>query len=170
MKFHEAKNKIIKHRLKLEEKEQAKQIAYEKQKQELIEQIQRLKPRIKKMLELGNLCLENDIDIGKLGNDALYTNNIFETDGIDHQLGFYTNHFEGYPIYKCSHYDYIGYDMGGFCGDINFITNGDVIASTPNYEGFAIKEISDPLVKHMIKFINDFPVFEREFERFINEL
>ena len=56
------------------------------------------------------------------------------------------------------------------CGNINFITNGDVVASTPDHSGFEIKGTSEPLVRHMKRFIEDFPKFEEAFENFIDNL
>ena len=167
-----AKTKIIKHNAKKIQDKVEKEIHYKAEQEKLIDEIQALQPRIEQILTIGNLCIENGINLrpGMFRKSCKYKNDCFETDGIHHQLGFYPNHYQGHPHYKCSHYEYIGYDMGGACGNINFITNGDTVASTPDHSGFEIKGTSEPIVKHMKRFLRDFPKFEEAFENFIEKL
>lgn len=175
MELETAMDKIIGHRKRLEHEKVEKEIAKQVRKKELITEIKKLKPRIQKIIEIGNLCIENGINLNPRGmyKKCLYDQNAFETDGIYHQLGFYANNFQGHhgnPPYQCSHYDYIGYDMGGACGNTNFITDGNTIASTPDHNGYEIIGMSDPLNRHMERFLNDFPKFEKLFYEFIDKL
>ena len=167
-----AKEKSVGYKNKKEQEKMDKEIAYQKEHTNLIEQIKELQPRIEKIIEIGNLCIENGINLNTRGTyrKCKYEENAFETDGIYHQLGFYPNHYQGHPIYACSHYDFIGYDMGGACGSINFITNGEIIASTPDHNGFEIKGMDVPLNKHCKMFLEDFPRFEKLFYEFIENL
>ena len=167
-----AKEKIISHKIKKEEEKLQKEIAYQNRLEECISEIKDLKPRIQNIIDIGNYCIENGISLNKIGtyNKCKYEEDAFETDGIYHQLGFYRNHYQGHPFYQCSHYDYIGYDMGGACGTVNFITNGDIVAGTPDHDGFEIKGINPPLLKHCEKFLKEFPVFEKVFFEFIENL
>ncbi len=169
-----ARNILTNRKKRLEQKKIDKENAIQIRKEELVSEIKKLEPRIKKIIEIGNLCLENGINLNPRGTrKCLYEQNAYETDGIYHQLGFYPNNFQGYhgnPPYQCTHYEYIGYDMGGACGNINFITDGDTVASTPDHNGFEIISMSDPLNRHMEKFLRDFPKFEKVFYEFIERL
>jgi len=167
-----AKEKIVGFKNKKEQERIDKEIAYQNEQANLIKQIKELQPRIEKIIKIGNLCIENGINLNPRGTyrKCKYEENAFETDGIYHQLGFYPNHYHGHPLYACSHYDFIGYDMGGACGSINFITNGEVIASTPDHNGFEIKGMDVPLNKHCRMFLEEFPRFEKLFYEFIENL
>ena len=167
-----ARDKIVGHKNRIEQEKLNKEITYKKEQEDLIKQIKDLRPRIEKIIEIGNICIENGICLNKIGTyrKCKYEEDAFETDGIYHQLGFYRNNYQGHPFYQCSHYDYIGYDMGGACGNINFITNGDIVASTPDHDGFEIKGMSRPLNKHCEQFLKDFPKFEKLFYEFIDNL
>ena len=173
MDIEEAKNIIINYKIKKEKEEQLKIKAIKEKQEMLKKQIRALEPRIKDIIVLGNFCLKNDIKVWQKGiEDAKYENKCFETDGIKHQLGFYRNHFKGYPVYRCSEYDYIGFENGGFCGDWDFVTNGKEI-----FEVHEEKDkmttigphsiIREPTVYQMNKFLNDFNKFEKEFFNYI---
>ena len=167
-----AKEKIVGHKNRLEQEKIDKEIAYQEEHKSLIKQIKELQPRIQKIIEIGNLCIENGINLNKRGTyrKCKYEEDAFETDGIYHQLGFYPNNYQANPLFRCTHYDFIGYDMGGACGNINFITDGDIIASTPDHSGFEIKGMDTPLNKHCKSFLEDFPKFEEAFYKFIDNL
>lgn len=168
-----AKDKILAHNKRIQDARIQKALEKEKETEKLIAEIKALKPRIKQIIEIGNLCLENNIPIwkryGVSCNDADYKKGVFDTDGIRHQLGFYPNNHNR-TTNRSSHYDYIGYIMGGACGNRDFITDGDLIADTPNRNKFAISSINEPSIKNMKKFLKDFPKFEKAFYDFINKL
>lgn len=169
-----AKQKIQNHNI---QKENAKQEALRKEElkhQELITEIKKLEQRINEIIEIGNLCLKNNIKIwhtyGMSHNTAKYKYGVFDTDGIYHQLGFYPNN-HSLQSNKSSHYDFIGYMMGGANGNIDFVTNGNIIASVPHRDhGFEILKYGKPTNEHMKKFLKDFPLFEEKFYEFINKL
>lgn len=172
-----AKEKIINHNIKKEKEKQKKETQKKNTEKQYIKQIEELKPRIKKIIDIGNLCIENNIFIGDKGSDKrTYKDKCFETEGIRHQLGFYPNNFQGYPIYKCSHYEYIGIINGGFCGEWDFVIN--------EKEMFEVKQEKDrytpklnsnsiyrkPTIKQMSNFVKQFYEFEKEFYKFIENL
>lgn len=170
MKVEEAKMKIINHNIKLtnEKQERIKKTNIEREK--LINEIKKLKPRIQNIIEIGNFCIDNNIDIGQRTlSSQKYKKNQFETDGVGHQLGFYSyginnNIWRG----EFNHYKYIGYSMGGICGDKDFITNGDLVANCKHdHPENIVEQIS---IYHCKDFLKDFPIFEKAFYDFINKL
>ena len=167
-----AKEKIVGHKNRKEEEARNKALEYREKQTELIRQIRDLEPRIRKIIEIGNLCIENGINLNKVGtyNKCLYKEDAYETDAIHHQLGFFPNHFRGHPFYSCSHYDYIGYRMGGACGNKDFITDGDIVLdiSHDDYHELANRQV--PSVNHCQMFLDDFDNFEKVFYEFIERL
>ena len=171
-----AKMKIINHNNKKKKEKIEKEIENKKQSKYYKEQIRALEPRISKIIEIGNLCLENNI---KIWNDVCehkrYDENIFETDGINHQLGFFLNHYKAYPIYRCSKYDYIGFYNGGICGDWDFVTNGKDIFEVHEQKDSLTRidnnaTFREPTIYQMSKFLEQFNEFEEKFFNFINNL
>lgn len=167
-----AKEKIVGHRNRKEQEEIDKAIAYKQKQTDLVAQIRELEPRIKKIIEIGNLCIENGIRLNEKGihRKCLYKEDAYETDAIHHQLGFFPNHYKAHPIYACTHYDYIGYRMGGANGGLDFITNGEEVLniSHDKYHDLANKQY--PSVEHCEMFLKDFENFERVFYEFIDRL
>lgn len=171
-----AKEKIVNHNVKVKKTKIEKEIEIEKKTKEYMNKIKQLQSRIEKIIKIGNLCIENNIEIGQRGDKRTYKDNCFETEGIKHQLGFYRNHFQGYPTYKCNKYDYIGFQNGGFCGDYDFLTNGKEIIEikqkrdhlTPPLDNTSIYR--EPTIYQMSHFIAEFDNFEKEFYNFINNL
>lgn len=170
-----AKEKIKNHNIKIEEEKKQKEIKIQKQTEEYITEIKQLKPRIEKIIEIGNLCIKNNINIEKNSTKAKYENNVFITDAIHHQLGFYPNNWD-YSTFKCTKYDYIGFQNGGFYEDWDFITDGKDIFEvhedrdriTPIIDDYATYR--KPTIYQMSKFLNYFDEFEKTFYNFINNL
>ena len=169
----EAERKINNHIEKKRRDEEEKHRKEKEKLENLMKEIENLEPRITQMIAIANLCCSNGIKLRKRKRrcECLYENDCYETDGIHHQLGFYPEHFGKHPIDGCTHYDYIGYEMGGACGDKDFITDGFTIASIPNNRNKRLsKGKSKPTIRHCSKFLKDFEKFEKSFYDFINNL
>lgn len=88
----------------------------------LEQQIRDLQPRISDLLALTNQCRElnipfpNAVQTGKFYGNGKHN---FFSDGFYHELGFM-----GYPF---NYIQFLGYDMGGFCGTYDFFTDGAMI-------------------------------------------
>ncbi len=172
-----AKEKIINHNMKKEQEEYKKKQKIKEDTEKYLENIKELQPRIKKIIEIGNLCIQNNISIGHkpCSDKRTYKEKCFETEGIRHQLGFYPNNRQGYPTYKCLHYDYIGIMNGGFCGDWDFLVNDKEIFEVKEEDRYtpALDHTSTyrkPTIRQMKKFLNQFDEFETEFYKFIENL
>lgn len=178
MNIETAKNKIINHNVKIEKEKQKKEQKRKTEEKKCLEKIKKLQPRIKQIIEIGNLCIENNIFIGHkpCSDKRTYKEKCFETEGIKHQLGFYPNNMQGYPVYKCLYYDYIGIINGGFCGDWDFLINDKEILEIKQEKDKhtpALDHTSTyrkPTIRQMTKFLNQFDEFEREFYKFIENL
>lgn len=169
MDINKAKEKIAQHNENIKKEKEEKQKLEEEEYNKYFNMIRELQPRIENIIEIGNMCVENNIKLNSRmrGSDRFsskYRYNEFITDGIYHYLGFYPENRE------YEHFTFIGYKMGGACGGTNFITNGEIIASTPDYNRYEIKSMSNPLTKHMKKFVKDFPEFEKTFYKFVDNL
>lgn len=167
-----AKEKIVSHKNKKEQEKIDKELLYKQKQMELIAKIRELQPRIQKIIEIGNICIENGIVLRKVGTyrKCLYKEDAYETDAIYHQLGFFPNHYHGHPLYKCTHYDYIGYRMGGACGNKDFITNGDEVYDISHDNHYELRGKQIPSVEHCGRFLKDFDNFEKLFYEFIDNL
>lgn len=169
MDLKKAERLILNHNQKIEDERLKMENEKRETEKKLKKEIRNLLPRITQIIEIGNLCLKNNIEIGQTPSQKRYSyeNNIFETDGIHHQLGFYRRRYPSWK-YPNDSYDCIGYMMGGACGDKDFITNGDFIFNIEHKKPSIIK--NDLSIRHMKKFLNEFETFESEFYKFIENL
>ena len=169
MDLERAENLIKNHNEKLENERLRIEREHQETKDKLVNEIKNLQPRIQQIIKIGNLCLKNDIEIGQTPSSkrCSYENNMFETDGIHHQLGFYRKR---YPVWRFPNdlYDCIGYKMGGVCGNKDFITDGNFIFNVEHDNPTKIK--NDLSIRHMKKFLNEFETFETKFYEFIENL
>ncbi len=126
--------------------------------QDLIEQIQALKPRIDELIVTGNACKENGIE---MTGQAFGGHEGYDT----HQ--FYTNcwsHLVGFVGTRDSKITLLGIDAGGACGNWNFRTDGDKVYSVYG------KETQGPSVDDMKKFLKKFDEFESSFYAYVDKV
>ena len=136
-----------------EEREMAELEKYEMEYEECINKIQELRERIADILQLANYAMDNGISL-KYG-DALhgdYDNGDFFSNFWSHRLGLKDR-------------EYLGYTMGGACGDVNFYTNG---IDSYGYDTNRKVRIS-PKLEHMKRFIKDFDNFENKFYEYVDK-
>lgn len=129
--------------------------------EELTEKIRVLKPRIKELIEVGNACLVNGIEIDKYGKRFYsdydsYEKGTFVTNGISHRLGFVIQ--RGQAIFE------IGFNAGGACGQWDFRTDGNKVYDVHE----KTKEHREASLEHMQTFINKFDEFEMAFYRYVD--
>ena len=162
---------IIRNKAKRDEEEYIEAIsAEERQRNELIAQVNNLNKRIEALITLANECVNNGIgiperdhDFGsydtakKYGYDAE-----FIAEGIRHHTGF----IRTWPWYKTGNFVWVGIENGGACGCYDFYTNGDEVFSI--HEENHSKE--KPRIRDMQKFLKEFPVFEKAFYNWIDSL
>ena len=169
-----AMKKISEHKQKLENDELKRIQDNNIELKQLKNEIRDLKPRIEKIIKIGNICIDNNIILNKIGtyNKCLYKEDNYETDAIYHQLGFYPNAYVSHPLYRCTEYQYIGFVNGGANGNKDFITNGDVIKHVwfRTHEEINEPEDVELMIYHCRKFLDKFPIFEKKFYEFIDNL
>lgn len=115
------------------------------------EQIRTLKPRIEELLEVGNACNENGIELTgrEWGGREGYDTHQFMTNSWSHLLGFVGN--------KNSNITCLGIYGGGAC-NYHLETNGDFI------------EVSGDILYILKRFIDEFDRFEAEFYKYVDEI
>lgn len=120
--------------------------------------IRGLKPRIDNLIRLANYAKQNGIKFNKsgIGGHEGYDTGMFYTNGWSHLVGFVGNE----DVIST-----MGINAGGFCGKIDFRTNGNDIYGL--VEGS--HEIVEPLIGHMERFVNTFDTFESEFCKYIEK-
>ena len=144
----------------------------EKAKQEFIREMQvilslratirTLKPRIDKLIETANVCLENQIwfDTGNSYNKE----DGYLADGITHKIGFIQNRVglvRNRPI-NC-----LGIRGGGWCGNLDFITNGEYMFMIAHYDPECKFKEEAPLM-YLAQFVAGFDSFEKSFYAYID--
>ena len=118
----------------------------------LYNEVARLKERIREVLELAKECKRNNVQIpaaNEYGYDAE-----FYAEGIYHHVGFEET------------LRYLKIDNGGFCGPIDFYTNGEDIFGQHEETGNIVQATAED----MRKFLKEFPVFEAAFYKWIESL
>lgn len=129
----------------------------------LYNEVARLKERIAEVLFLARECVKNNVEIPedtgsygkreaakKYGYDAE-----FYAEGIRHHVGFHSS------------LKYLEIDNGGVCGDIDFLTDGELI--TGQFDDGTLDKVQ-ARAEDMVKFLREFPVFEAAFYKWIESL
>lgn len=140
------------------EKERQKEIEIQKRKETVLAKIAELKPRIDDLIKLANYAKDNGINFNNKGwgGHEGYDTGMFYTNTWSHLVGFVHNN----PI------TVLGIDAGGACGNVDFRTNGEITVGVIEDK----KEIVEPKLWHMEKFIKNFDEFEREFYAYIEKV
>lgn len=147
--------KLQQHIANEQKQKEEKEKAEKKYNDTLCKKICTLRPRIEKLIELGNAVRVAGklVHITWLGN--YNAPNVFRAEGIYHRLGFMDQGYEDdNQIIK-----FIGFDCGGACGKYDFYTNGDEIFDKHE----ETKAIIHPSSEHMEKFLKEFDEFEKRF-------
>ena len=151
---------IAKFAQKKAKEEAVKELERWKQILEYREQIHELKPRIDELIKVGNACLKHNIPLtgSAWGGHEGYDTHQFFTNSWSHLVGFVENRDKSIT--------YLGINAGGACGVYDFRTDGtdtyDVHEST--------KEIVEPNVHHLKRFLAEFDTFEKEFYEYIDNI
>jgi len=144
---------------------EAKKRALENKANEALCEIMALTPRIATLITIANKCIEAGIDFpsssdtAKFGYGKGYHSYNFLADGINHHVGFMRR-------YTDDKIEYLGIKEGGCCGVWDFYTNG--IRSFLKHEKLASEKKAE--YSHMKAFIEEFPLFEAAFYRWIDSL
>ena len=126
----------------------------------LYNEVARLKERITEVLELARECKRNNVQIPEDRFDkyeaakAYGYNANFYAEGIRHHVGF------------AKDLKYLTINNGGFCGPIDFYTNGNDIWGQHESTGDVVQARG----KDMQQFLKEFPVFEAAFYKWIESL
>ena len=139
-------------------------------------EIMELWERIENIIEVGNALKKNGFLYNKETiqyhhEDARLKPYGYEgaviAEGIHHHVGFMvdrTNYMDYF--YSPAPIEYLGIRMGGACGDYDFYTNGMSICSVHEKDG---RKQSVP-IKHMEKFLREFPQFESAFYAWVEAI
>ena len=125
--------------------------------EELTVRIRELFDRIQDILALANACDTNKIKMPKDGRRYGYEYS-FVAEGLHHRTG----------LIRCDgEYKYVGIENGGACGEFDFRTDGN--------QCYAVHESNQGIkrkarIYDMQKFLEDFPVFEEAFLKWIDNM
>ena len=166
-------NKIANKRTRIDKEELDKKSAEQLNREQLTKEICDMGERIRAIIDVGNALLENDL-LYKKGCSGKYIIPSDEAgydrynrlspygysgspvaDGIYHKVGFiHDRRFLDSLDEKIQPIQFIGIEMGGACGEFNFLTDGVRVISESETK-------SQPVpVKHLEKFLKEFPLFE----------
>lgn len=138
----------------------------EAEREALIDKIVSYSERINTILMLANACIQNGVEIPERHPmyDRKYASaekygysHEFIAEGICHHTGL---------ISTCKHYEYIGIINGGACGMYDFYTDGDTVFAMHERDKTRVR----PRIDDMRQFLEEFPVFEKAFLKFIDTL
>lgn len=151
---------IVNFAKKREEDKIAKEMELLRQSEECQAQIRALKLRIKEIIDVGNACLVNGIQLEgtSWGGHEGYDTHQFVTNRWSHLVGFVQNG-------KSAIFE-LGIDAGGACGEYDFRTNGIEIYDIHE----KTREKISPSLYHMKKFLENFDTFESEFYKYVDNL
>lgn len=138
---------------------ETKEKRIEKRRTEALEEIKKLSPRIKEIIELANYAKKNGISLAgrrKFGGDESYDTDTFITNGWSHLVGFVNDN----PITE------LGITAGGACGYIDFRTDGIHTYGCDTYKKI---EVEAPL-KYLEEFVQTFDELESKFNAFIERI
>lgn len=161
---------IKQYALKRDEAERIKQDKLFQRRQGYIEQIKAFGPRIKELIEVANACLENDVEINRLGESHSqysyeWNNATFCTNGITHKVGFVKQYKNNEFINRIEE---IGIDGGGANGEYYLRTNGDYLISRV---GRGYEDECNELDDYQLEtFVKTFDEFETAFYKYVDSL
>lgn len=140
--------------LQKQKAEQEKQIKREN----LMNTIRTLQPRIKELIDVGNACLVNNIELTgrSWGGHEGYDTHQFITNCWSHLVGFVSNN-------KSAIFE-LGINAGGACGSWDFRTDGNKIYDI--HEG--THEQRPASLEHLQNFVDKFDEFEESFYRYVD--
>lgn len=159
--------KIQQHKEAVKKQKEMKDMVKEATLKDRVAKIKNLKPRIDKLIELANACLENDIDINKCCSSGWcrgydnYQDGTFVTNGISHHLGFL-------PPLDNIIYE-IGIIAGGCCGPWDLHTNGTYVTFV-NQENDDERDSEEKDISTLEKLLNDFEKFETAFYKYVDQI
>ena len=140
------------------QKESEKKMTLDTRRQTAYEKIRELKPRIYNLIKIGNHARENGIKMNHaLGCKESYETGFFYSNGWSHLLGF----IDDMPI------KYIGIVAGGACGDIDLVTDGDIVVGRSHSNHDIVQE---PTLYYMERMIKEFDEFENAFYSYIDKI
>lgn len=142
-------------------KKEACEIALAERRKNAEQKLRELKPRIDEIIKVGNYAVSKGFNINKsgCGGHEGYDTGLFFSNGWSHHIGFINET----PI------RYVGIVAGGACGEIDFWTDGDVIAPVEHSRHKVIKGAEVPIYT-LEHFVNGFEKFETEFYAYIDKL
>ena len=154
-------NKIENYKTATAERAEQERIAAEHHRQSLLDRIRVMKPDIDNLANVAETAREAGIPLKVPLNrfNPSYERGDFFTDATTHKVGFVPTSFKNKAIIG------VGFEGGGCCGQYDFFTNGSVICDKNRDNGHD-REAS---TKHLEKFIEKFPEFERAFYDYIEK-
>lgn len=161
---------IRQYALQRDEAERIRQEEMLQRKQEYIEQIKALGPRIKELLKIANVCLENGVEINRQGKSHVqyseeWNNATFCTNCITHKIGFVWQYKDNVFINKI---EAMGIDGGGANGEHYLRTDGEFVVSR-NGRGYDVG-YKEPDESQLKEFIKNFDKFESAFYGYVDGL
>ena len=152
-------NKIENYKTATAERAEQERIAAEHHRQSLLDRIRVMKPDIDNLVKVAETAREAGIPLQVSFDrfDSSYERGDFFTDAMTHKVGFVPTSFINKAIIG------VGFEGGGCCGQYDFFTNGSVICDKNRDNGHD-REAS---TKHLEKFIEKFPEFEKAFYDYI---
>ena len=154
-------NKIENYKAAIAERAEQERVAAEHHRQSLLDQIRVMKPDIDNLVKVAKAAREAGIPL-RSGYmiDHTYEKGDFFTDAMTHKVGFVQASITSKEIIG------VGFEAGGCCGNYDFITNGSAIYDRNRDNGYD-REAS---TKHLEKFIEKFPEFEKAFYDYIEKV
>ena len=163
--------KIKAYKTSKDRKELESMLTEVKEYHKLMGKIADLQPRIHKLIETANTCLENDIELNMCRKKDHwmfdeYKMGTFVSNSITHKVGFIQGNGISYGYNPKTKIKMVGIVNGGAFGKLDFYTNG--IDTFSVHED--TKECTKARNKDMIKFLKGFDKFEKEFYEYIDNL
>lgn len=130
-------------------------------------QIKGMKQDIQDLIKLANAVLNNGFKLNShYSNDMSNTKDNYITNSITHKIGFCNSE----EFLRNKVVTYIGINAGGFCGKISFRTDGDKIFGVDYESKTVCSNITEPPLKYLEEFVEDFPKFKKEFLDYVDRL
>lgn len=137
----------------------------------LVAKIRALKPRIDELIEVGNACLANGIELDAYHHnrwfnrsDDCYERGTFVTNSISHRVGFVINSGK-YDVKPLE----LGINNGGACGCYDFRTDGARVYFVHEKNKLDTKDASYKL-SDLRAFLNKFDDFESAFYDYVDKV
>lgn len=154
-------------RVNIDNAETAKKNAEDVLRSQLIAQVLDMGERIANIIAIGNALKENGF---------LYSSTMFNrddnrlhkygyehavlADGITHHTGLFGRCLQ----YSKKPIEYMGIEMGGYCGTYDFVTDGTTVKSVHE----KTKQTQEVPIKHLRQFLAEFPVYEKAFYAWVD--